>query len=103
MGQWSARSIQTGPGSWCVQREAYPTARRSVQCWPRTDNGLRGGIQNEWNDALAVVDSMAKATHPNNTHQIKGGNRFSFGGRLDSRRCMGVDGGTAARVGTDGK
>src|SRR6266480_4332651 len=50
MGQWSARSIQTGPGSWCVQREAYPTARRSVQCWPRTDNGLRGGIQNEWND-----------------------------------------------------
>src|SRR5437016_1643286 len=50
MGQWCARSIQTGPGSWCVQREACPTARRSVQCWPRTDNGLRGGIQNEWND-----------------------------------------------------
>src|SRR6266853_3161553 len=86
MGQWCARSIQTGPGSWCVRREAYPTARRSVQCWPRTDNGLRGGSRtNGTTPSLLWILGQA-ATHPNNTHQIKGSNRFSFEGRRDSRR-----------------
>jgi hypothetical protein len=30
------------------------------------------------------------ANRPNNTHQIQGGNRFSFEGRRDSKRCMGI-------------
>ena len=31
------------------------------------------------------------ATRPNNTRQIKGSNRFSFEGRLDSKRYMGIE------------
>jgi len=85
MGQWCARSIQTGPGSWCVQREAYPTARRSFNAGRERITACAVESRTNGTTPSLLWILCQAAIRPNNTHQIKAATDFhSKGGEIQN-------------------